>query len=270
MPHGISTPENTSGSSKFTPSDILAKPTINISQPTEIRDLFLGLKSALTATDITFTGNQIVKQQLEAAGDFMEDMNTLVSDVTVAPVLHEGNDANFDETWIWRPDGDVFVYKCVLRACIGMNCSAFTSGVLDMEEVTVTITIHDAAGVQVGNPVLEVVANPVFTGLTATGALMFIIDDLRVPVLQFKIKRSFSVRLRITATGSETGVSTFQLGIMPVFKYHPEAGNMIFTESVLRMYTKSGLDNSYPIIRDQSAQQAVDYSGVTRTGDTRT
>ncbi len=247
----------------YSASDVLVKPVLDISQPTDIRDLKLGTDSTLTPVDVTFTGQEIIKQVLDGVAS-MEDMQTILSDIVVAPLMGMGNDTNYDKTLQWKPDGDIFIYKCILRAAVAVNVSAYTSGNIDLDKVEITLTIHDQNGNQVGKPFLEVVAEPTFTVLTGTGALIFIIDDVRVPQKQVKVIRNNSVRLNIKVTGSKTGTATYQAGILPLFKFHAADGNMLFTESVLRMFTKSAIDNAYPIIRDESKTAMIDYSGVTR------
>ena len=233
---------------EFIPEDVLAKPP-----PT----------AELSPLAVFVVPPAIVEFEPEAALTNMADIDTFVDKSDSISYAHQGDDKPFDKIWQWRPDGDILIYKCILRACFGLNVSAYTSGNFDLNSVHVRITIHDSAGNQIDNPVLDVIATPTLTALTATGTLLFIVDDVAVPDGIFKVNRGNSVRLNVVIN-TTLGVGTEQVGVVPYFAFNTEDVTKLYTASVLRMFTKSGIDNAFPVIRDQAKSALVDYSGVTR------
>jgi len=249
----------------FQADDLLVKPVINISNETIVKRLKLGQDTSLVLDNITISTSIFDKQEPSATQFSMEDVPTLISDIDTVPLANEADDTSFDRIYQWIPDTDVLVYKTILRAAFALNVSVDTSGSWDLNAVRYELDITDPQNNRQGNILLNKQITAALAAITDVGTLIFIVNDIVIHPNPIKIKRGLIWRLRLIL-GTSLGVGTSQAGVLPLFPFHPEAANKQFAESVLEMHYKNALDNVFPILRDQSVAEQLDYGGVKRDG----
>ena len=206
-------------------------------------DIFLplGNQASLTATSITLSTTTIT-QSLDGTAIGFDKQDTLLSDADTVQLLHEGNDTAFDETYRWRPDMSAIVYHTRILLAIGLNVSVFTSGSIDLTEATITITETSGA-----NKMLFQQTFPLtIAALTGTGSAYFILDAVFDEIFKVFSGNPIDVRIEIPAA-TETGVSTTQAGIVPLFSYQSAAVLKPFTLSGISLHVHPSLDHADPI-----------------------
>jgi len=206
-------------------------------------DIFLPLGNAasLTATSITLSTTTIT-QSTDGGQTGFDKQDTLLSDADTVQLLGAGNDLGFDHTFRWRPDMSAIVYHTRILLAIGLNVSAFTSGSIDMPTATITITEVSGAAKMIFTQIfpLEIVA------LTGTGSSYFILDAIFDEIFKVYSGNPIDVRIEIPAA-TETGVSTTQVGILPLFSYQSAAVLKPFTLSGISFHVHASLDHADPI-----------------------
>jgi len=203
-------------------------------------DVFLPILDAnLTAQSITLSTGAVT-QSSDGGNVPVDPTDILYSDTDTVQLLHEGNDTAFDQTYRWRPDMSAIVYKTEILLGIGLNVSAFTSGSIDLSNMTITIT-------EVGQ-VVNLFQNtfPItMTAKTDATAAWFIFHADTVDPFKVYSGNPIDTRIEI-AVASETGVSTTQTGILPIFPYSTAAVMKPFTPSGFRFHIHASMDHADP------------------------
>ena len=102
------------------------------------------------------------------------------------------------------------------------------------------------------------------TNLAATGtnvAIMHFEGNIH-----FKIAQGNYVRIDIQFNSTDTLTATSYEGIMPYFYF--QAGALIKTmcESGLQLHLHPALDHAFPVFRDESITNKLDFDGVNKDG----
>ena len=245
-------------SAPYNVNDLLQKPVYDISSYGEDLQLPFGTKKlALEAV----TWSEL--DELLVVGADMENYNRLVSDIDSLGIMHEGDGAVFNQTYTWLSDMSAFVYKFNITLCVALAVTAYTSGNHSVDDVRVTIkeTLGD------GTLVRTIADLTQATGMTNTQAVehkaCIMTFEGNVP---FKVAQGNKVEVQITLGRTDTATATTFEGIMPLFYFQisPLAKTMV--ESTLGLHLHPALDHAFPVFRDQSIQESLDYDGVNKDG----
>ena len=192
----------------------------------------------------------------------ISELARFISDVDKCELLHEGNDSNFDQTFLISPDMSFWSYAIELTFGIGLKVSAYTSGNINVNNIHLTITeIGDGTG---DKQIADLTVSAGSPNLTGTGEqiTMFHTDIVR-PI---KFTKSRPIKIRIQTEASKSGTATFQVGMLPVFPVIPSAVPKHWIESQIEIHAHASLDHPFPIFRDQDVQEKLDYSGCGSEG----
>tara|TARA_R100000781_G_scaffold78260_2_gene48485 strand:- start:71 stop:832 length:762 start_codon:yes stop_codon:yes gene_type:complete len=187
----------------------------------------------------------------------VDELARFISESDKCELLHNGNDTDFDKTWILQPDMTAWTYKLALNFGVGLKVSAYTSGNVNAGNIHITITeIGDGAGDTVIEDLTIAIGSP---NLTATGEqiIMFHADIVR-PI---KLNGGLPVKVRIQTESSKSGTATYQVGMLPVFPIIPTAVPKTWYESQVELHLHGDLTHAYPIWRSENNQELMDYSG---------
>ena len=249
----------------FNPTQLLIKPTYDVASYGEDLTIQLGTDTlalkGFTVSSATF------EQSSESATVFhMGDEGTIISDTDTIGIAYEGNNTAFDRIYEFLPDMGAWVYKHEILAGFAENCSAYTSGAVTIDSVRFTLTTHLPDGTLEAT-IFDKYVESSTSALEATGTNVFIAHlESNTPL---KLVKGYPVQLRIRVNETTSGTNTRQVGILPFFPFQKEALAKIFTTSVFDMHLHPTLDHAFPIFRDQSVQETLDYGGVTIDNSTR-
>jgi hypothetical protein len=192
----------------------------------------------------------------------IDELARFVSNVDKCELLHNGNDTDFDKTWLIQPDMTAWSYKIALTFGIGLKVSAHTSGNINAGNVKLTITqIGDGAGDTVIEDLTIAVGSPNLTG-TGEQIIMFHADIVR-PI---KFNNGLPVKVRIQTESSKSGTATYQIGMLPLFCIIPTAVPKTWYESQVELHLHGDLTHAYPIWRSENNDELMDYSGCAAGG----
>ena len=82
----------------------------------------------------------------------------------------------------------------------------------------------------------------------------------------FKVAQGNKLTVQIILNRTDTGTATSFEGIMPLFYFQKSSLAKTMVESTFGMHLHPALDHAFPVFRDQSVQDALDYDGVTQQG----
>ena len=239
-------------------NDLLEKPVYDVSSYGEDLQLPFGLKNlalqAITWSDL---------DELLVVDADMENYSRLVSDIDSLGIMHEGDGVAFDQTYEWLSDMSAFVYKFNITLCVALSVTAYTGGNHSIDSVNVIIkeTLQDGT-------VLRTLANMTkatgMTNITAVKTIAVIMTfEGNTP---FKVAQGNKVTTQIILNRTDTNTATSFEGIMPLFYFQISDLAKTMIESTMQMHIHAALDHAFPIFRDQSIQDEIDYDGVTREG----
>ena len=245
-------------SAPYNVNDLLEKPVYDVSSYGEDLQLPFGQKN-LALQAITWSE----LDELLVVGADMENYSRLVSDVDSLGIMTQGDGVAFDQTYTWLSDMSAFVYKFNITLCVALAVTAYTSGNHSVDNVRVIIkeTLGD------GTIVRTIADLTQATGMTNTQAVehkaCIMTFEGNIP---FKVAQGNKVTIQITLGRTDTETATTFEGIMPLFYFQisPLAKTMV--ESTLGLHLHPALDHAFPVFRDQSIQEGLDYNGVTKDG----
>ena len=192
----------------------------------------------------------------------IDELARFISESDKCELLHNGNDTDFDKTWLIQPDMTAWSYKIALTFGIGLKVSAYSSGNINAGNIKLTITqIGDGAGNIVIENLTMAIGSP---NLTATGEqiIMFHADIVR-PI---KFNNGLPIKVRIQTESSKSGTATYQIGMLPVFCLIPTATPKQWIESQVELHLHGDLTHAYPIWRSENNDELMDYSGCASGG----
>ena len=82
----------------------------------------------------------------------------------------------------------------------------------------------------------------------------------------FKVAQGNKVTVQIILNRTDSGVATSYEGLMPLFYFQISDLAKTMVESTMQMHLHPALDHAFPVFRDQSVQDELDYDGVTIDG----
>jgi len=192
----------------------------------------------------------------------IDELARFISNVDKCELLHAGNDTNFDQTFLISPDMSFWSYKIALTFGIGLKVSAYTNGVINVNNIHLTITeIGEGTG---DKQIADLTVSAGSANLTGTGEQITMFHaDIIQPI---KFTKSRPIKVRIQTEASKSGTATFQVGMLPVFPVLPTAVPKHWIESQIEIHAHASLDHPFPIFRDQDVQEKLDYSGCGSEG----
>ena len=243
------------------PTKLRTKPVYNVGDYGE--DVVFPLILSQASNLATLTPSTASFHQTEHDSALPIDaLARFVSNSDKCELLHAGNDTNFDKTFLISPDMSFFAYKIALTFGLGLKVSAYTSGNINVNNVHLTITeIGEGAGDTV---IADLTVSAGASNLTATGEQITLFHaDIIQPI---KFTKSRPIKVRIQTEASKSGTATFQVGMLPVFPIIPTAVPKHWIESQIEVHAHASLDHAFPIWRDQTNQEKMDYSGCSPEG----
>ena len=243
------------------PTKLRTKPVYNVGDYGE--DVVFPLVLSQASNLATLTPSTASFHQTEHDSALPIDaLARFVSNSDKCELLHAGNDTNFDKTFLISPDMSFFAYKIALTFGLGLKVSAYTSGNINVNNVHLTITeIGEGAGDTV---IADLTVSAGASNLTATGEQITLFHaDIIQPI---KFTKSRPIKVRIQTEASKSGTATFQVGMLPVFPIIPTAVPKQWLLSQVEVHAHASLDHAFPIWRDQTNQEKMDYSGCSPDG----
>ena len=245
----------------YSTSDLLIKPVYDVAFYGEDLHLPLGL-APLSINDITW--NTI--DELKVVDADIENYSRIISDSSGLSVLNKGDGVAFDHTYNWLSDTSAWIYKFNITIACALAVTAWTSGDHSVDSVRIILTerLKDGTLVQT---LADIEKNTGMTTLNGTGEEVAIVTfENDQP---FKITQGNTLRLQIILGRTDTMVATSFEGIMPLFYFQITSRLSQLIESTMSLHLYPALENAFTVFRDQSLQEPLDYSGVTKTGISR-
>lgn len=243
----------------FNVNDLLSKPVYDVSAYGEDLQLALGTGINMAMQSITWSSID----ELVMVDSDLENYSRLISDIDTLGILHEGDGVAFDHTFKWLTDMSAWVYKFNLTFAVGLTCTSYTSGNHNIDSVRVIFKELLPDGTEL-RTLADMTKATGLTALTATGTQVAIMTfENNTP---FKIAQGNSVSMQVILNRTDTLVATTYEGIMPLFYFQEGSILKQMCESTLNLHLHPALDHAFPVFRDQSIQEGLDYDGVTVDG----
>ena len=103
--------------------------------------------------------------------------------------------------------------------------------------------------------------------LAATGTNVAIMHfEGNVP---FKITQGNYLRVQISFNSTDSNTATSFEGIMPYFYFQAGALAKTMCESGLQLHLHPALDHAFPVFRDESVVNKLDFDGINKQGINR-
>ncbi len=245
----------------FNSNDLLIKPTYDVA--------FYGQDVVIPLTTDTLALQAITWSNLDAltqsndtfADSHIEPYSRAISDIDTWGILNEGDGVRFSRNYEWLSDMSAWVYKFDVTFAIGLSVTAFTSGVHSVDSVRLIIQELNQGG-----GLVKEIFNAIST--TAMGDQGVAGDRVAIVHFEgntpFKVGEGNRVTFNIIFTSTDTGTATTFEGIMPYFYAQEGATAKTLLESAITLHLHPSLDHAQIVLRDESAQEGLDYSGVTR------
>ena len=245
-------------SAPYSVNDLLQKPVYDVSAYGEDLQLPLGTKK-LALQAITWSS---LDELLVVDAD-MENYSRLVSDIDSLGIMNEGDGVAFDQTYTWLSDMSAFVYKFNLTLCVALSVTAYSGGNHSIDSVQVIIKETLADGTVVGQ-IADMTKATGMTNITAVKDQAVIMTfEGNTP---FKVAQGNKVTIQIILNRTDSGTATSYEGLMPFFYFQSSSLAKTMIESTMQMHLHPALDHAFPVFRDQSIQDELDYDGVSREG----
>jgi hypothetical protein len=245
-------------SARYNVNNLLQKPVYDVSSYGEDLQLPLGTKN-LALQAITWS----TLDELLVVDSDMENYNRLVSDIDSLGIMNEGDGVAFDQTYEWLTDMSAFVYKFNITFCLALSVTAYSSGNHSVDSARVIVKEILADGTLV-KTVADLTKATGMTNITAVKNQAVIMTfEGNQP---FKIAQGNKVTVQIILNRTDSGTATSYEGIMPYFYFQKSSLAKSMIESTLGLHLHPALDHVFPIFRDQSIQEGLDYDGVTQDG----
>ena len=244
---------------KYDSLDTLTKATYDVSNYGE--DLFLPFTTdTLALQSVTWSA---VNELLQEESTDLESYSRLVSDVDTLGILNQGDGVRYDRTFDFLTDMSAWTYKFNLTFAVALSVTAYTSGAHSVDSVNVIFSelLPDKS---TKRTIASLIHNTGMANLGATGTNVAIMHfEGNNP---FKITQGNYLRMQIQFNSTDTNTATSYEGIMPYFYF--QAGSLAKTmcESGLQLHLHPALDHAFPVFRDESITNKLDFDGVNKQG----
>ncbi len=247
----------------FNVNDLLVKPVYDVAFYGQDKTLSLGTDT-LALQSITWSGlNELLQTSPANADSNIEDYTRLISDLDTLGIGNEGDGIRFSRSYEWLSDMSAWVYKFNITICTAIAVTAYTSGNIAIDSVHFTITERRVDGTLVKTIANQTIDTGMTTITSAVNAAAIIHFEGNTP---FKVEQGNVVRLLIEFNTTDSGVATTFEGIMPLYFFQEGSLPKIMATSQLILHLHPALDHAFPVFRDQSLQDSLDYDGISIEG----
>jgi len=243
----------------YNSTQTLTKANYDISNYGE--DLFLPLTTDTLALQ-SITWSELDELLQEESTD-LEAYSRLVSDIDTLGILNEGDGVRYSRTFDFLTDMSAWCYKFNLTFAVALDVTAYTSGAHSIDSVKVTFSelLPDKTEKR---QITTMIHNTGMTNIAAVETAVAIMHfEGNTP---FKITNGNYLRMAIEFSSTDTSTATTFEGIMPYFYFQAGALAKTLCESGLEMHLHPSLDHAFPIFRDESITNQLDFDGVTKQG----
>jgi len=243
----------------YNSTDTLTKANYDISNYGE--DLFLPLTTdTLALQSVTWSA---LNELLQEESTDLEAYSRLVSNIDTLGILNEGDGNRYSRTFDFLTDMSAWCYKFNLTFAVALSVTAYTTGNHSVDSVKVTFSelLPDKAEKR---QITTMIHNTGMATLAATGTNVAIMHfEGNTP---FKITQGNYLRIVIEFNSTDTLTATSYEGIMPYFYFQEGSLTKTLCESGLEMHLHPALDHAFPVFRDESITNKLDFDGVTKDG----
>jgi hypothetical protein len=243
----------------YNSTDTLTKATYDISNYGE--DLFLPLTTdTLALQSVTWSA---LDELLQEESTDLEAYSRLVSDIDTLGILNEGDGTRYSRTFDFLTDMSAWSYKFNLTFAVALSVTAYTSGNHSVDSVKVTF-LELLPDKTEKRQITTMIHNTGMATLAATGTNVAIMHfEGNTP---FKITQGNYLRIAIEFNSTDTLTATTFEGIMPYFYCQKGVLAKTMIESGLELHLHPSLDHAFPVFRDESITNKLDFDGVTKDG----
>ena len=234
--------------SSFKPA--LIKPTYDVANYGHDITLPLNCLSGSTATLTPSTATFV--QVLEDSRVPIDEVDLFIMDSDKMAMVHAGNDTDADFSWEWTPDMSAQAYQVSFNFAVGMKVSAYTSGNFKISDVQVIM--KQVGGGEGDFTYLNKIIDPGMTNMAGVAEQVAIINfSTTVSAKVFDKPLTFQIKVN-----TDSGVGTYQTGLVPLFCYFAAAVPKTWTTSSVLMHIHADLQHAFPIFRDEDNMSMVD------------
>jgi len=229
----------------------LIKPTYDVSNfGTDITLPFNSItgtgQTTLTPSTATFV------QVLEDSRIPIDEVAMFITDSDKMELIHAGDDTDFDESFVWTPDMSSQAYLLSFSFAVGMKVSSYTSGNFKISDVQVVC--NQIGGGEGTVTVVNKIIDPGMANMVGVAEQVAIINfSTKSSVKVFDKPLTFQIKVN-----TDSGVGTFQCGIVPLFCYFGSAVPKTWTISSVLMHIHADLAHAFPIFRDEDNMNMLD------------
>ena len=219
------------------------------------KTLQVGLNN-LTLQSITVSGvDDFAHSELSDAKE-MGDIDIALSDTDTLNFLNNGDDTGLDATYSTLNDFTGILDKLSVLLAVAFNCSAYTSGDINLDGVKITVLQTDPTGAN-DEKLFEKIINSGFSSLGATGLQVLLINEQLQ--LNKKLIKGRTLRIKIESVITKTGTATYQTGVMPIvfFQSTGSVGIKRLSQSNLIAYITPTADNALNALLDKGSQEVL-------------
>ena len=229
----------------------LIKPTYDVSN--------FGTDITLPFNSITGTGQTTLTPSTATFVQVLEDSRIPIDETTMfitdsdkMELVHAGNDTDFDESFVWTPDMSSQAYLLSFSFAVGMKVSAYTSGNFKISDVQVVC--NQIGGGEGAVTVVNKIIDPGMANMVSTAEQVAIINfSTKSSVKVFDKPLTFQIKVN-----TDSGVGTYQTGLIPLFCYFGSAVPKTWTISSVLMHIHADLGHAFPIFRDEDNMNMLD------------
>ena len=234
-------------------SPVLIKPTYDVGSYGHDVTVPLSMLAGSTVTLVPSTSTFV--QVLDDSKVPIDEIPLVVTDSDEMEMVHSGDDADFDKTWVWVPDMEASLYKFTANFAVGMNVSAYTSGNFKISSIQVIVT-------QTKGTYSEVLINrtidPGMANMTSVTSQVALIN-LDTQTAKRVFDKSVTIQIKVNAT---SGSGTYQCGIIPLYCYFSAHTPKVWTTSAIIMHLHGALSHAFPVFRTEDNENLLDHSGI--------
>ena len=234
-------------------SPVLIKPTYDVGSYGHDVTVPLSMLAGSTVTLVPSTSTFV--QVLDDSKVPIDEIPLVVTDSDEMEMVHSGDDADFDKTWVWVPDMEASLYKFTANFAVGMNVSARSSGNFKISSVQVIVT-------QTKGTYSEVLINrtidPGMANMSSVTSQVALIN-LDTQTAKRVFDKSVTIQIKVNTT---SGSGTYQCGIIPLYCYFSAHTPKVWTTSAIIMHLHGALSHAFPVFRTEDNENLLDHSGI--------
>jgi hypothetical protein len=235
--------------SSFKPA--LIKPTYDVANYGHDISLPLNCLSGSNTATLTPSTATFV-QVLDDGRVPIDEVDLFITDSDKMELVHAGNDTDADFSWEWTPDMSAQAYQVSFNFAVGMKVSAYTSGNFKMSDIQVIM--KQVGGGEGDFVYLNKIIDPGMANMVGVAEQVAIINfSTTVSAKVFDKPLTFQIKVN-----TDSGVGTYQTGIIPLFCYFGSAVPKTWTTSSVIMHVHADLAHAFPIFRDQDNMNMLD------------